>query len=153
MGLRDRLKSKVKRALGASAPGAHAKAGSPSSPPDRPAAPRREPPTSTATPKPKPAPPPAKPTAKPTNPEDAAKAAKVAKHFEKTRKAVLKKLAEEGGEAELALLHDYSERRYFIAHKKFSDLMEGLVAEELLLFDHGSGMATLTDGGRAYIAG
>jgi phosphoribosyl-ATP pyrophosphohydrolase len=77
----------------------------------------------------------------------------VAKHFEKTRKAVLKKLAEEGGEAELALLHDYSERRYFIAHKKFSNLMEELVAEELLLFDHGSGMATLTDGGRAYIAG
>jgi len=91
--------------------------------------------------------------AKPASPEDAAKAAKVAKHFEKTRKAVLKKLAEEGGEAELAVLHDYSERRYFIAHKKFSDLMEGLVAEELLLFDHGTGMATLTDGGRAYIAG
>ena len=52
---------------------------------------------------------------------------KVQKHLAKTRKGVLKMVLEKGGSATLAEMHDFSERRYFIAHKKFSELMEGLV--------------------------
>ena len=39
-----------------------------------------------------------------------------------------------------------------MAHRGFSDLMEGLVAEKLLLFDHLAGVATITEAGRAYYA-
>ena len=65
---------------------------------------------------------------------------------------MLAKLAELGGQAPLGDLHDFSERRYFIAHRKFSDLMEGVVAEGLVDFDHAAGVATLTDRGRAAVA-
>ncbi len=172
MGLRSRLKSRVKKAMGRNEP---------APPPEYPptvTAPNGTAPASTATPKPKlvavpPAPAP-KATPAPKKPAKAAKAgagdsqpaavepesadeaarkqAKIAKHREKTRKAVIKKLIELGGESDLGPLHDYSERRYFVAHRAFSELMEGLVAEDLLLFDHSTGIATITQGGRDYVA-
>ena len=87
--------------------------------------------------------------------EEAAKAAemavKAAKHFERTRRAMLKFVVDQGGTASLADMHDRSERRYFIGHKRFSTLMEGLVDEGLIDFDHATGIAAITAGGSRYI--
>jgi hypothetical protein len=82
--------------------------------------------------------------------EDRKKQEKAAAHFEKTRKAVLKLVVEKGGTAQMAEMHDYSERRYFIGHKRFSDLLEGLIGEGLVTFDHTAMVATITDAGRGY---
>lgn len=160
MGLRTRLKSKVKAALGRGEAEATPTEAAPAAPaarsPSRAPAPSRTAPTSTATPPPRPPSPPAAASPAPASPEEAEaeakKQAKIAKHREKTRKGVLKKLDELGGESELADLHDFSERRYFVAHRGFSELMEGLVAEGLLLFDHATNTATITEAGRAYHA-
>lgn len=78
-------------------------------------------------------------------------AKKAAKHVERTRVAMLKFIVEQGGQAGLAEMHDLSERRYFIGHKRFSDLMEGIVDEGLIEYDHSAGIATITEDGRAYI--
>ena len=78
-------------------------------------------------------------------------AKKAAKHVERTRVAMLKFIVEQGGQAGLADMHDLSERRYFIGHKRFSNLMEGIVDEGLIEYDHGAGIATITEDGRAYI--
>ena len=92
-----------------------------------------------------------------TDDEDAVKAAemaaKAAKHFERTRRAMLKFVVDQGGTASLADMHDRSERRYFIGHKRFSTLMEGLVDEGLIDFDHATGTAAITAGGGRYIEG
>lgn len=56
-----------------------------------------------------------------------------------------------GGTSSLGDLHDLAERRYFIAHKAFSDLMEEMVAEGVYLYDWSAGVATLTDLGREWI--
>jgi len=80
---------------------------------------------------------------------DSLREAKAAHHFEKTRRGVLRFIDEQGGEASLADMHDHSERRYFVGHKRFSDLMEGLVADSLISYDHGAGRAALTEAGRA----
>lgn len=83
--------------------------------------------------------------------EEAKRAEKAARHLERTRKAVLRFVLEAGGTAQLADMHDYSERRYFIGHKRFSDLMESLVEEALIDYDHAASQATITAQGRAYI--
>jgi len=76
---------------------------------------------------------------------------KIEKHRKKTRKGVLKWLDEqEGGEASMKDMHDFSERRYFVSHKPFSDLMEYLIDNVLITFDHGAGIATITDDGRDF---
>jgi len=64
---------------------------------------------------------------------------------------VLKNLAESGGAAEMADMHDYSEKKFFIAHQAFSRMMEGFVAEGLIDYDQRSGTATLTERGRAWL--
>ncbi len=58
-------------------------------------------------------------------------------------------VAEQGGSAPLRAMHDHSESTFFVAHASFSRLMEELVDEELLDFDHDTGTATLSDAGRA----
>ena len=58
----------------------------------------------------------------------------------------------EGGEASLADMHAHSERRYFIAHKRFSDLMESLVDDGLIDFDHSTGMATISSAGAELVS-
>ena len=91
-----------------------------------------------------------------SNDEDAAaeaeKARKAAKHFERTRIAMLKFIVDQGDEASLADMHELSERRYFIGHKRFSTLMEGLVEEDLIDFDHATGIASITGAGKEYLA-
>jgi hypothetical protein len=72
---------------------------------------------------------------------------KIARHKLRTRLGLLNKIQENGGTIGLAELHDHSERRYFVGHKKFSDLMEDLVREEMLVFDWESQEATITDQG------
>ena len=166
------LRSRLKRALGKGAP-------PPSEPPSasepvskpKPAAPAAPPPAARTTPAPEATPVPAvaAPVGSVARPPRARKAAassaapadkagtkkvspeKIAKHRKKTRKGVLKWLDEqEGGEASMKDMHDYSERRFFVSHKPFSDLMEYLIDNVLITFDHGAGIATITDDGRDF---
>ena len=76
---------------------------------------------------------------------------KILKHRRRTKIALLKLTAKSDGTASLGDLHDLAEKRYFIAHKAFSDLMEEMVAEGLFLYDWSAGEATLTDLGREWI--
>ena len=77
---------------------------------------------------------------------------KVAKHRLRATKGLLKFVAKNGGNCSLADLHSHSETRFFIGHKAFSDLMEDLVAEELLGYDHATSIATLLDKGQTLIS-
>ena len=125
---RDRLKNRIKRMMSG---GADAQAVPPaaSPPPTSPPVQAAPPPTPAPA---EPAPVPAKVAEAPVDPEAEEKAKKAAKHVERTRKAMLKFVIEQGGEASMADMHELSERRYFIGHKRFSDLMEGLVGEGLI---------------------
>ena len=64
---------------------------------------------------------------------------------------MLRFVEEAGGESNLGEMHDYSERRWFVGHRKFSDLMEGLVAEALVDYNGAEGRVTLTEAGRQYL--
>jgi hypothetical protein len=46
---------------------------------------------------------------------------------------------ERGRSMSMADMHDHSERRYFIAHRSFSDLMETWIGEGLVTYDPESG--------------
>ena len=76
---------------------------------------------------------------------------KILKHRRRTKVALLKLTAKSDGTAPLGDLHDLAERRYFIAHKAFSDLMEEMVAEGLFLYDWSAGEATITELGKEWI--
>jgi hypothetical protein len=78
--------------------------------------------------------------------------AKIERARMRARKGVLSLMADKGGKANLSEMHDHSERRYFIAHKAFSNLMEDMVRDEVILWDADEGIATLTDWGRKEIA-
>jgi len=153
MGLRSRLKNRIKSLAGSD----QAPQSAPVQPPTQPAvavaAPKPVPPP-VVPPEPKPvaaAPTPATteatgvPAPKPISEE------KVARHFEKTRRGVLKFVIDQGGSASLSAMHDFSERRYFVAHKKFSDVMEGFVDNELVDYNAADGIAHITESGRAYL--
>ena len=76
---------------------------------------------------------------------------KILKHRRRTKVALLKLTDKSDGTAPLGDLHDLAERRYFIAHKAFSDLMEEMVAEGLFLYDWSAGEATITELGKEWI--
>ena len=76
---------------------------------------------------------------------------KILKHRRRTKIALLKLTVKSDGTASLGDLHDLAEKRYFIAHKAFSDLMEEMVAEGLFLYDWNAGEATLTELGREWV--
>ena len=78
---------------------------------------------------------------------------KILKHRRRTKIALLKLTAKTNGTAALGDLHDLAERRYFIAHKAFSDLMEEMVAEGLFLYDWSAGEASITELGTEWITG
>jgi len=59
-----------------------------------------------------------------------------AKHLAKTKKGLVQKVSDLGGTTTLAVLHDYSEKKFFVGHKRFSDLMEEMIAEELICFSY-----------------
>jgi hypothetical protein len=71
-------------------------------------------------------------------------------HFERTKKGVLRWLAEQGGSATLADMHEYSSSKFLVAHQGFSKLMESCVEEALVDYDRASNTASLTDAGRAF---
>lgn len=71
--------------------------------------------------------------------------------FERARKGVLTWLSDHGGSASLAEMHEYSERKFLIAHQGFSRMMESFVDEGLVTHDQGTGTATLTDAGKEFI--
>ena len=66
-------------------------------------------------------------------------------NIEETRNGILKTLENKGGNAPIKILHGYSKLIHQVAHKEFSDVMEGLVNDGLVIFD--SGVFTLTDKG------
>ena len=76
-----------------------------------------------------------KPTLAPLSEEEKKEQAK-AKHMKKTKRGLLKKLKESGGDMPLRDLHDYSEKRFFMGHQKFSLLMEELVEEDLVEYSY-----------------
>ncbi|NOY25131.1 MAG: hypothetical protein GXP62_04580 [Oligoflexia bacterium] len=85
--------------------------------------------------------------------EDAARQAKIDRHRIKTRAGLLKWLGQQDeGQASMADMHDYTERRFFVAHRGFSDLMEQLTDQGLIDFDPEGGLCTITDAGRAWNA-
>jgi hypothetical protein len=64
---------------------------------------------------------------------------------------LLKLVVSNGGKTSLGQLHDLAEKRYFIAHKAFSDLMEEMVAEELFVYDWSAQQARITEKGQGFI--
>lgn len=156
MGLRDRLKQGLKSALGRGAAPAPAAAAPPAahSPPRAAPPPPVRPPAPPAGAAPKQAA--AKPAAPaadaaPLDPEAAAQAAKVEKARTRARKGVLLHIDKEGGAVPMKDAHDYSERRYFIAHRGFSDMMEWWLERDYISYDNE--IVKLTDAGRAYATG
>ena len=75
------------------------------------------------------------------------KDAKILKHRRRTKVALLKLIQKKGGTASLGDMHDLAEKRFFIAHKAFSDLMEEMVAEDIVHYDWSSQEATITQNG------
>ena len=76
---------------------------------------------------------------------------KILKHRRRTKIALLKLTMKSEGTAPLSDLHDLAEKRYFIAHKAFSDLMEEMVSEGLFLYDWSAGEATITELGQEWM--
>lgn len=68
-------------------------------------------------------------------------------HWRKAKKAVLVRIDELAGTASIGDLHGYAEANWFIAHQRFSSLMEECVDEDLVTFEEGQ--FALTDQGRA----
>ena len=56
-------------------------------------------------------------------------------NIEETRNGILKILENKGGNAPMKIIHGYSKLIHKVAHKEFSDVMEGLVNDELVIFD------------------
>ena len=63
-------------------------------------------------------------------------------NIEETRNGILKTLENKGGNAPMEILHGYSKLIHRVAHKEFSDVMEGLVNDELVIFDDGAFILT-----------
>lgn len=76
-------------------------------------------------------------------------AEKQARHWQKTRKGMLKWLAEQGGSANMKDMHDHSERRFFVAHRGFSNLMTEFTEEGLVNYTAATGLIEITDAGKA----
>lgn len=62
------------------------------------------------------------------------------------RKGILKQLARKGGSEHIRDLHEFSTLRFGRGHREFSELMEGLVGDELVTYD--GEKFQLTDKGR-----
>jgi predicted transcriptional regulator len=76
----------------------------------------------------------------------------VATDTEAVRKGLMKFLAKKGGSLPIRELHTHSLVFYQAGHQAFSQLMEGLVADELVAYDEPGATFSLTDKGRAAVA-
>ena len=65
------------------------------------------------------------------------------------RQGLLKFIAKQGDSIPMRDLHTHSLVFYQAGHQAFSQIMEGLVADELVTVDDDAGMFQLTDKGRA----
>ena len=83
----------------------------------------------------------------PQSPDEKRKA-----HLARAKKAILKLAADNGGACDMAAMHTFSERQFFIAHQKFSMLLQECVGEALVEVD-GDNIITLTEKGHAFVAG
>ena len=68
--------------------------------------------------------------------------------MERARRGVLKFVSDRGGSAHLGDIHEFSEKKYFIAHQGFSRLLDGIVSGGLMAFEAVSNTVTLTEAGR-----
>ena len=67
------------------------------------------------------------------------------------RQGLMKFLAKKGGSLPIRELHTHSLVFYQSGHQAFSQLMEGLVADELVTYDEAGGVFALTDKGQAAV--
>ena len=72
--------------------------------------------------------------------------------IERARKGVLKFIADSGAPVNMSDLHDFTLKKFFIQHQGFSNLMEGLVADQLVVFNQEASEFILTDMGKAMIS-
>ena len=56
-------------------------------------------------------------------------------NLDETRNGILKCLKNKGNTAQMKVLHGYSKLIHQVAHREFSELMEGLVNDELVIFN------------------
>ena len=56
-------------------------------------------------------------------------------NIEETRNGILKPIDNKGGNAPMKNLHGYSKLIHQVAHREFSEVMEGLVIDELVIFN------------------
>jgi len=55
--------------------------------------------------------------------------------LDETRNGILKCLENKGSSASMKVLHGYSKLIHQVAHKEFSEVMEGLVNDKLVTFN------------------
>ena len=67
------------------------------------------------------------------------------------RQGLLKFIAKQGDSIPMRDLHTHSLVFYQAGHQAFSQIMEGLVADELVTVDDDAGMFQLTDKGRVWL--
>ncbi len=84
--------------------------------------------------------------------EEAKKLKRQQRAIERAKRGTLQFLVDAGGGGELGEMHDHSERKYFVAHRGFSRLLEGLTDDGLVDFDHDTGHAEVTQAGRDYLS-
>ena len=158
MGLRSTIKDRLKTALGRQAgptSGATAPAGAMPTTSATPPASSAASPRPAVSPRPAAASPGASPAASPAGAtaaaDEAEKQAKIQKHQAKTKAGMLKWLGEqEGGASHMGPMHDHCEKRFFVAHRGFSNLMEELTGQGLVTYDAETGMVVITSLGRAW---
>jgi hypothetical protein len=71
---------------------------------------------------------------------------------ETARQGLMKFIAKKGGTIPMRELHTHSLVFYQAGHQAFSQLMEGLVADDLVSYDRDSASFSLTEKGRAAVA-
>jgi len=144
MGFRQKIKGKIKRLIGLESEEKPVTAAPPAP------SPRIETPLVQENPTPNEAPVPVQ-KAEESEKKEAVDADKVAKHLKRTRKGILKFIEKNGGTCGLAEMHDHSEKRFFVGHRKFSELMEGMVDEGLISYSWDTQEATITATGKEWM--
>jgi len=146
MGLRDRLVNRARSVLGK--PAERPPASVPVAPPVLPVAPTA--PVAAPVAAPRTGSPAGHPGVTETAPveDPAEKAAKIEKARSRARKGVLLHIEKQGGSINMSDAHDFSERRFFIAHRGFSDMMGWWIEAGYVRYDEP--IMHLTDSGRAF---
>ena len=70
-------------------------------------------------------------------------------NLDETRNGILKCLENKGNTAPMKVLHGYSKLIHQVAHREFSEVMEGLVIDKLVIFNDDTFM--LTEAGLKFI--